>query len=102
MKTTEMIRIRADLEWRIEQSAEMPVWIGICDALQLTVQSDSWRELAEDISETLDVIFFDLIAENQLNEFLASKGWNLESEIPSQLPPDVKFDVPFAIVPAAA
>lgn len=96
-----MIRVHANLEWQINQSKSLPVWIGICDALNLTVQSDSWRELAEDISETLDAIFLDLIGENQLGEFLQKNGWELEGDIPSHIPQDVKFDIPFSIVQAA-
>lgn len=95
-----MIRVHADLEWQIDQSKSLPVWIGVCDALNLTVQSDSWRELAEDISETLDAIFLDLIVEDELSEFLQKNGWELEDEIPSEMPQNVKFDIPFAIVRA--
>ena len=97
-----MIRVHADLEWHIEQSNTMPVWVGVCDDLQLTAQSRSWRELAEDISETLDAIFLDLIQEDQLNDFLQKNGWELEDEIPSRMPrKGFKFDIPFTIARAA-
>lgn len=53
-------------------------WVAICDPLKLTIQSDTWANLMEDIAFTLDAIFRDLLSSNELNKFLKDKGWKLQ------------------------
>lgn len=91
---TNLIRVDARIDWEIMQVPNENAWIAICDSLGLTIESSSWRELAEDISEALDMVFADLIAENEWEQFLSQHGWSFQDEIPQQPVEKLKFDVP--------
>ena len=92
MASPQIIRVDANLQWRILQ-AKSGEWVGICDPLKLTVQADTWADLMEDIGHTLDALLKDLLSSNELNRFLQDQGWKLLAAITSR--EDVRFDVPF-------
>ena len=69
-------------------------WIAVSDALKITVQSETWGELMEDVAFTLDAILRDLLNSNELERFLRDRGWKLAGAIPNRQE-DVRFDVPF-------
>ena len=50
-----VVRIEAEIPWRIDR-ADGEHWGGICDPLRLTVESETWAELMEDIALTLDAM----------------------------------------------
>ena len=56
----------------------MTHWVGICDVLALTVESETWAELMEDIALILDAMFQDLLAGNELDPFLRDRGWTAQ------------------------
>ena len=84
------VRIDASLPYKVWQ-AQSGVWIGVCDALQVTVQADTWAELMEAIIDGLEMIFQDLLNSGELEQFLAEQGWQARG--PYDV--DTKFDVPF-------
>lgn len=43
-------------------------WIAVCDPLGLTLQSETYANLMEDIDQTLDAIMNDLLATRKLRE----------------------------------
>ena len=65
-----VMRIDTQIPWRIDR-AEGERWVGICDPLDLTVESETWAELMEDIALTLDAMLRDLLANNELESILA-------------------------------
>jgi predicted RNase H-like HicB family nuclease len=71
-------------------------WVAVCDPLELTVQSETWAELMEDIGDTLEMLFQDLLSSNELERFLQDHGWEAVGHIPAQLDEPVRFDVPFS------
>lgn len=87
------VEIQANLQWQCFR-ANGGHWIGICDPLKLTVQSDTWGELMEDIGNTLNVMFKDLLETQELEAFLANHGWTPVGVIPHNSK-NVRFDVPF-------
>jgi len=92
-----IIRVHANTQWGILQGSGGN-WIGVCDALKLTVQSETWAELMEDIGLTLDAILKDLLASHELEGFLRDRGWNLINQFsiaPDAPPESIRFDVPF-------
>ena len=92
--TNELIRVDARINWEIMQVPAESAWIAVCDSLGLTVESSSWRELTEDISEALDMVFADLVSENQWEQFLSQHGWSFQDELPEQPAHELRFDVP--------
>ena len=55
-----VVHIEAEIPWRIRR-ADGDHWVGICDPLSLTVESETWAELMEDIALTLDAVLKDLL-----------------------------------------
>ena len=87
-----LVRVNANVQWKIKQAKGG--WIGICDPLKLTVQSESWANLMEDIALSLDALLKDLVETNELNKFLRDQGWQLMGALPAKME-NARFDVPF-------
>ncbi len=68
-----VVRIDAKITWQVGR-AEQDLWVGICDPLGLTVESETWVELMEDIALTLGAMLEDLRSRNELNQFLRDHG----------------------------
>jgi hypothetical protein len=84
---------RGNLVWGVIR-AKGGHWVGVCDPLGLTVQSDTWAKLMDDIAHTLNALLLDLFQEGELDRFLRDRGWKLVGPMPSQ-PDEAWFDVPF-------
>ncbi len=94
------VQVKANLQWTVHRG-KSGVWIGICDPLKLTVQSETWAELMEDIGLTLNDVLRDLLVSNELPQFLRDRGWQLMESLPTRQD-EVRFDVPFFPVMAGA
>jgi hypothetical protein len=88
-----VIRIEGDTQWQTLR-AKGGNWVGVCEPLGLTVQSDTWANLMEDIAQTLNAMLNDLVASGDLDRFLRDRGWRFVNKLPAR-PDDVWFDVPF-------
>jgi hypothetical protein len=93
MPTVTLVRIDGRVAWNCFQG-KGGNWIAVCDPLKLTVQSDTWGDLMEDIALTLDSMLKDLLASDELDRFLREHGWNLVGPMPTRLE-NVRFDIPF-------
>ncbi len=87
------IEVQSKLVWQCLQAASGQ-WVAVCDTLKLTIQSDTFSELMEDIHQTLDAMFKDLLATGELDKFFQDHGWKALNAIP-QDPAEVRFDMPF-------
>lgn len=72
----EKLAIEAKVTWAVRR-ARGSNWIAVCDPLGLTLQSETYATLVEDIAETLDGIMNDLLATHDLDRFLRDQGWHL-------------------------
>ena len=88
-----VVRVEANVRWRCQRANRN--WIGVCDPLKLTVQSETYAELMEDIGLTLNAVLRDLLKSNELPQFLSEQGWETVDPIPSPKLKNVRFDVPF-------
>ena len=86
-----VVHIDTEIPWLISR-ADSDHWVGFCDAPALTVESETWAELMEDIALVLDAMFQDLLAGNELDPFLRDRGWTAHVPIDAEA---VRFDVPF-------
>ena len=88
-----VVHIETEIPWRIDR-ADGEHWVGVCDPLGLTVESESWAELMEDIALTLDAMLNDLLSSNELDHFLQARGWTAHGPTGDDAE-SVRFDVPF-------
>ena len=94
MTIIQVERHQAQLPWAVIR-AKGGSWVAVCDPLGLTVQSQTWADLMEDIAHTLNALFSDLLEEGELDRFLRDLGFRVVGPIPSK-PDDTWFDVPFS------
>jgi hypothetical protein len=87
------VRVRTKVPWAIRQAAGGN-WVGVCVPLGLTLQSDTWASLMEDIGLALDALLRNLLESGDLDRFLRNQGWELASPIPKRRE-NIRFDVPF-------
>ena len=88
--SSEQVLIEAKLNYKVWRN-ERGLWIGVCDALQITTQADTWPEMVEAIQEDLDMIFQDLVDDGELGKFLADRGWSASGPYDTE----TKFEIPF-------
>lgn len=88
-----IVKIEGKTDWTCFR-AKGGHWVAVCDPLGLTVQSDTWATLMEDIGQTLNAMFRDLLKSHELGPFLRNLGWRPVGRLPAR-PADVWFDVPF-------
>jgi hypothetical protein len=93
MPTIVRVQVQGNLAWQVTQG-KGGNWVAVCDPLRLTIQSETYAELMEDIGLSLNALMADLLAENELDGFLKEQGWMPIGPIPSE-PSAVRFDVPF-------
>ncbi len=87
------VLIEANVLWKAFR-AEGGRWVAVCDPLALTIESETWAELMEDIGLSLNAMLKELLKTRDLEKFLRDRDWHPSGPIPSQ-PDDVRFDVPF-------
>jgi len=88
-----VVRMESKIEWKCFR-ARGGNWVAICDPLGLTIQSAAWATLMEDIAQTLNSMFRDLLKSGELVQFLRDRGWQPIGRIPLK-PSNVRFDIPF-------
>ena len=94
-----VVRMNVNVDWEVTHSEDY--WVGACDTLGLTVQSDSWSHLIEDISDAMQGLFETLLEDDQMDQFLNEHGWTLESDVRPTVAAPPQFAVPFRMSLAA-
>src|SRR5579864_9518525 len=89
------VQVEGPLKWRYNKSEEGP-FVAVCDALNITLESDSWSELLEDMALAIDAILKDMLATSELDRFLREHGWTLAGPLPNRLA-ELQFEVPFEL-----
>lgn len=93
-----MVRVDGQAAWRAFRSAKSDRWIAICDSMKLTAEADTWAELLETISETLELVVTDLVKSGDFERFLKEHGWRLQQKLPPKTRlADAHFDIPFIV-----
>lgn len=89
----QVVEIKGNIEWECFRG-KGGNWLGVCHALGLTIQSETWVSLLDDMAQTLNAMFLDLLASQELTKFLRDRGWKSAAPIPLK-PVNLWFDVPF-------
>ena len=88
------ILISGTVSWVVFQDRKSKRWIGICPALNLSVEEKTLGDLSETIDDALHALFLDLARAGELEEFLQEHGWQLQSSLPRRLS-NVRFTMPY-------
>jgi predicted RNase H-like HicB family nuclease len=95
-----LVQIEGNVAWMWRKGSGGN-YVAVCDPLNITLQAPSYSELMEVIAETLDALLKDLMESDELEQFVQDHGWSMIAPIPAR-PKDMRFDVPFSIMPVAA
>ena len=87
-----IVQIKGQVPWKCFR-AKGGNWVAICDPLALTIQSETWATLMEDIGQAVNAMFSDLLKEHELPQFLQQHGWKPMGPIPAKAA-DLWFDIP--------
>ena len=98
-QTVIRFQLDARIEWKFARDPKSDRWIGVCPALKVTAEADTWAELTQVINEVHNELFRDLLEEGELQPFLAQHGWIPMMPIPIK-PTNVTFDIPAHMIPA--
>jgi hypothetical protein len=102
---TQVIRfdVQAQTVWQVRRNERTQVLVGVCDALGLVAEGDTYEDLASVIFDIQNHLFRTLLAEGSLPRFLAKHGWRAQTPLPVAVPPEgIRFDLPPAFIAAQA
>lgn len=89
-----VVQIEArNIAWVGYRDPETGRWIGVCHSLNLNAAGDTFAELQASANEAMALLFEDLAAEGDLDQFLSRNGWTLKTPMPAA-GTRVRFDVP--------
>lgn len=97
MTKVRRVNIQAIVQWRHRRSPTSSRYIAICDELNLCLEADSEDELRSLIPEAMHLLMVDLLADNEIDQYLREKGWQAMN-LPARLEGNVEFDVPFELI----
>ena len=90
-----MIRIDSEIEWKYAYFAAEKKWFAFCDILRISIQSNSLKELQQDMLECADTLFSELAKTGELEGFLKSRGWIVKRFPPNSRKSTVDMSVRF-------
>lgn len=97
MTRVRRVNIEAIVQWRHRRSPTSSRYIAICDELNLCLEADSEEELRSLIPEAMHLLMVDLLADNEIDQYLREKGWQAIN-LPARLEGNVEFNVPFELI----
>ena len=98
-----IVYIDASVAWHVGHDPERGRWYGVCPDLNLNASGDTQFDMLECAGEAVQLLFEDLVEDDELDAFLEERGWTKanpkESSTPKFVDPEEsstpKFDVPF-------
>jgi len=96
MSIIHRVDIEAKVLWKWRRSPTSTRFIAVCDALNLCLEADSEQELQSLIPEAMHLLMIDLLADNEIDQYLRDKGWQARN-LPER-PDGVEFHVPFELI----
>ncbi|MDQ6632532.1 MAG: hypothetical protein M3Y82_12390 [Verrucomicrobiota bacterium] len=90
-----VISLEGQITWKYCEDIKARKWVAVCDPFQITIQADSFPELREGMSESIDAMLTELLSTGDLDKFLEEHGWSSVSPIPQKSArARLSFDVP--------
>jgi hypothetical protein len=94
------IQLEAQVQWRAEKGCSKDAWIGVCDALNLSIEADSLDQLHSLIPESMHLLMVDLVMDNEFHQYLKDKGWKSTGNPQHDHAERTEFHVPWELVAA--
>lgn len=92
------IEIQINLQWRAVPGVKKGVWVGVCDALDLSIEADSLDELHSIIPESMHTLLVDLVQDNEFEAYLRERGWVSSAQPAGRNLEDMEFRVPWQLI----
>jgi hypothetical protein len=87
------IRVDGEFRWLIYRRAPGSRWIGVCDPLSLAVEADTLDELYSVMAEGTDLLMRDLLADNEIEQYIKERGWKISGLSDAPNSDDVQIDL---------
>ena len=97
MSTVRKVEIQANVMWRSFRSPTSSRHVAVCDELNLCLEGEDEFELRSLIPEAMQLLMIDLLADNEIDEYLRERGWQAVN-LPQRVNGDVEFHVPFELI----
>lgn len=97
MSAIQKVEIQANVMWRAFKSPTSSRHIAVCDELNLCLEGDDELELRSLIPEAMQLLMMDLLADNEIDQYLRERGWQAVN-LPQRANGDVEFHVPFELI----
>jgi predicted RNase H-like HicB family nuclease len=91
-----IVRLKANLIWKVFQDRKSKYWVGCCDALKISSQGKTISDLHENIEDALSTLMRDLVLRGEMDLFLKQHQWTLEGGMPAE-PSKARFEIPYNI-----
>jgi hypothetical protein len=91
-----IVPIEADIQWLAERSPTSNRFIAVCETMNLSMEADSIDEFHKLVYETMQLVFLDLLQDNDLDSYLEERGWNA-SGLTSGVTSETKFSFPWTL-----
>jgi Domain of unknown function (DUF1902) len=98
MSNVVQIQLEAKVQWNAIQGAGKGIWIGVCDALNLSVEADSLDELHNLIPESIQLLMMDLVMDNEFDQYLLDRGWQAKGVARPDELEETEFRVPWHLL----
>lgn len=89
-----IVRCEGQVDWTAFLDAASGRWIGVCPALNLAAEGETWSELQAEANDALVQLMHELLEAGELAQFLSAHGWRAE------VPPDVRASDVVIDIPA--
>ncbi|HEY3695152.1 hypothetical protein [Phenylobacterium sp.] len=93
--------MNATLQWFAKRADRSGRLIAVCDPLGIAIEADSEDELRSLMEESTELLFKDLIEDDEFDQFLRDRGWTASNghQIGTE---EVNFRVPMELVLGAS
>ena len=81
-----MIRAKGQVRCTAYMSPESGRWIGECEDLGLAVEAEDLDDLRSMFGEALQLLFTDLVEDDELEAFMRARGWEPEDDLAEHVP----------------
>lgn len=92
------ITVKGKVDWQVRRSSTSRRWIATCQPLDLILEADSLDEMHSVIAEAIELLLTDLLLDRELDEFLRERGWTARNVPSTDIPEDVKFNLPWHMI----